>query len=123
MHQQHIGIAFLPHLQSLPGANGDDLHFVAGFLLEQRDQHIEQTRVLGRGGGRQDQVRVGRRGWRQSAAWRRAWRCGGAASPHERGGDSRTRMRKVEQRSFHDSRLLLEWDEFTAVGGVVACQR
>jgi len=51
--EQHVSIATTPEFEGLTTANSDDLDLDPGFLLEERDQHVQQTAVLGAGGGRQ----------------------------------------------------------------------
>ena len=51
MREDHIGIPATPHLEGLPAADCDHLHVVAGALLEQRQQAVEQPGVAGAGGG------------------------------------------------------------------------
>jgi len=56
VHQEHVGLAPLPHPERLPGPDGHGLHPVAGLLLEAGDQLIEQARVLGTGRGGENHV-------------------------------------------------------------------
>ena len=70
--EQHVRLALLAHGHGLAGADGDRLDEVAGLLLEDRDQDVEQPRVLGAGRRGQDDVllcRLRRRGaaWKQQA--------------------------------------------------------
>ncbi len=52
--QQHVGVAPPPHGQGLSRADRDGLDLIAGPLLEQRQQLIEQPGVLGARGGRKN---------------------------------------------------------------------
>ena len=68
VHHQHIGVAILAQLESLAGAHGNDVYLDAVLLLKVGQEIGQQTRVLGAGGGGQDQLpwlrwfgRLGRR--------------------------------------------------------------
>ncbi len=54
VHQGHVGLALRGQSQRLPGSDRERLHGIAGLRLEHRHQHVEQPRVLGAGGRRQD---------------------------------------------------------------------
>ena len=66
---------FLPIAMRLAGADRDGLHEVAGLLLEDRHEDVEQPRVLRAGGGREDHgLGVVRRGAAGEPAKRRTAR-------------------------------------------------
>ena len=71
MDQQHVGVAVLAQLERLARAHGDHLDRGAGLRLEVGQDVGQQTRVLGAGGGGQDQV-LDRRSLLSSAALRPA---------------------------------------------------
>ena len=56
MGQDGIGVAAVGHGQRLARADSDDLHIVAGLLLELGHQHVQEAGVLGAGGGGQDDL-------------------------------------------------------------------
>jgi hypothetical protein len=88
--QQHVGVAILAQGDGLPGAHGDDLDLDIVLILKARQQVIQQPRVLGAGGGGQDEfgrfLRWGRFGWlghlgrRRSGGLRHLGRFRGAAA-------------------------------------------
>ena len=51
-----IGIAARTHRESGPGADGDWQYPVAGLVLEDGDEHIEQAGVTGAGRGGKDDI-------------------------------------------------------------------
>ena len=57
VNQEHVGVLGLAELDRLTAAHGDDLGLVLRIgLLERRHEHVEESGVLRRRGGRHDDV-------------------------------------------------------------------
>ena len=50
VHEHHVGVAAPAHVERLAGAERHHAHLDAGLLLEDRQQVLEEARLLGRGG-------------------------------------------------------------------------
>jgi hypothetical protein len=65
VHEHHVGVSAPAHVERLAGAERDHAHLDPGLLLEDRQQVLEQARLLG-GRGRRDRdvllrIRAGRK--------------------------------------------------------------
>src|SRR5690606_8235057 len=56
--EEHVRLAPLAHGEGLPRPDRDSLDLIARPLFKNRDEHVQQTAVLGAGGGSQNQRRV-----------------------------------------------------------------
>ena len=75
--QHDVCFATRAECQRSAGSDADRLHLIARLLLEQRDEHVQQSAVLGAGRRRQNEVRVVARARHGGGLGGRdgAWRC------------------------------------------------
>ncbi len=81
MNEQHVGIAAFPHRKRGAGSDRNRLDRKAGRLLERRYEHVEQSRILSAGRGREDDGRSGRRRQRHESDREREWDGGREGAP------------------------------------------